>query len=68
MDCKLSFEQAVARVEEIGAALAAGSATLEESVALYKEAGELIQYAGTLLSAARLEIETLTGQAGEDAQ
>ncbi len=59
MDFDYSFEQAVERLEEIGALLAQGSETLENSVLLYQEAGELIQYAQSLLKQAALKVERI---------
>ncbi len=59
MEFDYSFEQAVARLEEIGGLLSSGSATIEQSIDLYKEAGALIQYSEQKLKNAQLAVEKI---------
>ena len=59
MQNKYTFEQAVARLEEIGTLLSSGTVTLEASIELYKEASELIRISEQKLRDAKLEIEKI---------
>lgn len=56
----LTFEQALARVDEINARIATGQATLDESLDLYKEASALLAHCAELLRNAELEVEEVT--------
>ncbi len=57
---KLSFENALERVDEIAAVLSGGSASLEDSVRLYAEGSKLLVEAGRLLDEAQLEVEQIS--------
>ncbi len=61
---KITFEEAIKRLEEISAQLNDGAA-LEKSVELYEEATGLIAFCTSALNNARMKITNLT-QAGED--
>ena len=54
---KITFEEALKRVEEITELLSSSTATVEESVALYKEASELLVICSDRIANARLEID-----------
>ena len=56
----LTFETAVARIDEITAMLAGGVVPLEESIELYREASGLLVAAKTLLENAELKVEEIT--------
>lgn len=56
---KMSFEQALARLDEIVQRLDSGESTLEESLKLYSEGAELVAFCEGTLGAAKLKIETL---------
>ena len=59
MSKKVSFEQAIKRLDEITGALDAGDKTLEESLRLYGEGAELIAFCEETLKSAKIKIETL---------
>ena len=59
MKKNISFEQAMARLDEIVSKLDSGESTLEESLGLYGEGAELIAFCEKTLEAAKLKIETL---------
>ena len=61
----MSYEQAVARIEEILSILSAGKVTLDESLKLYTEGAKLLEICEQQLNEAKLQIETLTAQKGE---
>jgi len=59
MKMDISFEQAMARLDEIVSKLDSGENTLEESLKLYGEGAELIAFCEKTLETAKLKIETL---------
>lgn len=59
MKKNLTFEQAMARLDEIVAALDGGEATLDASLKLFSEGAELIAFCGGKLDEAKLTMETL---------
>ncbi len=56
---KLTFEQALARVEEIVAQLEAGEQTLEQSLSLYEEGAKLMKQCSALLDKAEQKVMKL---------
>ena len=56
----LSFEQALAELEQIVARLESGQAPLEESITIYKRGSELKAHCEAKLNAARLQVEMMT--------
>ena len=62
-DQDISFEQALARIEEIVKSLESGQAPLEEEIGLYEEAVRLTELCSKKLKDAELKIRTL--QSGE---
>lgn len=56
---KLTFEEALARLEEIVAGLEKGDAALDESLKLYEEAAGLIRRCNTALEAAERRVTIL---------
>ncbi|MEG0913356.1 MAG: exodeoxyribonuclease VII small subunit [Oscillospiraceae bacterium] len=60
MNFDYSYEQGIARLEQISNLLAAGNSTLDESLALFKEASELIVYCENLLKKAELAVESMS--------
>ena len=63
---ELSFEQAVARLEEIVLALEQGSVTLDECLAGFQEALVLSRRCEALLESAGRQLSVLTGEAGPE--
>ena len=61
---KLSFEQAMARLEEIVALLERGEVPLEQSLALFEEGSKLLRQCTGLLDRAEQKVTKLTA-AGE---
>ena len=57
---KLSFEQALAKLEEIVSAIESGEIGLEESIDKYAEGAKLIRHCRTVLDAAEKKIQLLT--------
>ena len=57
---EMTFEQALKRVEEITEMLSTSAATVEESVALYKEASELLNICSNKIANAKLEVDKVT--------
>lgn len=57
MKFEYTFEQAVARMEEITTLLSSGTATLNSSLELFQEASELIVYCEELLKNAKMTVE-----------
>ena len=53
---KLSFEEALARLEEISLALEGGNATLDKSLDLYNEGIKLLKQCNQMLDAAEKKI------------
>jgi exodeoxyribonuclease VII small subunit len=56
----LSFEQALAELEQIVARLESGQAPLEESIEIYKRGAALKTHCEAKLNAARLQVEMMT--------
>lgn len=56
---KITFQQAMERLEEIVRLLEEGSKPLEDSIALYEEGGALVKLCESKLSDARLKVEEL---------
>lgn len=61
---KLSFEQAMSRLEEIVTALERGEAPLEESLSLFEEGSKLLRQCTVMLDNAEQKVTKLTS-AGE---
>lgn len=59
MKKNLTFEEAMARLDNISATLDSGETPLEESLALYGEGAELLAFCEKKLKDAKLKIETL---------
>ena len=57
---KLTFEQAMSRLEEIVARLGEGTATLDETLKLFQEGTELAAFCDKKLTDAKLKIEQLS--------
>ena len=62
---KISFEEAITRLEEIVALLERGEAPLEQSLLLFEEGSKLLRYCTGLLDEAEQKVTVLT--AGETA-
>ncbi len=56
MEDRKTFESCLGRIDEIAGILSAGTAELEESLALYQEANELLARARKLLADAEVRI------------
>lgn len=61
---KLTFEQAMSRLEEIVSALEKGDAPLESSLALFEEGTGLMKKCSTLLDKAEQKVVLLTAGPG----
>jgi exodeoxyribonuclease VII small subunit len=61
---KMTFEQAVARIDEIVKILEKGDAPLEQSLSLFEEGTNLIKFCGRLLDSAEQKVVRL--QKGPD--
>ena len=61
---KMTFEAALARLEEIVSAMESGNAMLDESLALYEEGVKLRQFCSKALDDAEQKVKIL--QKGED--
>ncbi|MBL7220763.1 MAG: exodeoxyribonuclease VII small subunit [Phycisphaerae bacterium] len=57
---KMSFEQAIERIEEIVSEIEEGSVPLEESIDKYAEGIKLIEHCRTVLGRAEQKIQLLT--------
>ncbi len=57
---ELTFETALAELEQIVAKLEAGEMTLEESLTLFERGQQLTDYCNNLLDNASLRVEQLT--------
>lgn len=57
---KVTFEQAMARLDEIVTTLERGDAPLEESMKLFEEGSKLMRECTTLLDAAEQKVTLLT--------
>ena len=60
----LTFEQALAELEQIVARLESGQAPLEDSIQMYERGAALKAYCETRLEAARLRVEKIVMGAG----
>jgi exodeoxyribonuclease VII small subunit len=60
----LTFEQALAELEQIVARLESGQAPLEDSILLYERGAALKAHCETRLEAARLRVEKIVQGAG----
>ena len=56
----LTFEQALAELEQIVARLESGQAPLDESIQIYKRGSALKAHCEAKLNAARLQVEMMT--------
>lgn len=63
----MSFEQALAALDEIVRKLEGGSVTLEESIAIYARGTQLKRYCETKLKAAEQQVEKIVAGADGDA-
>ncbi|MCR5041712.1 MAG: exodeoxyribonuclease VII small subunit [Clostridia bacterium] len=66
MASKMTYEQALSRLEEIAAELRNGKLTLDESVKLYEEGVKLAKFAGDCLDGAAKKLRVLSGEAEEE--
>ena len=57
---KVSFEEAMTRLEQIVAQLEQGECSLEESLSLFEEGSRLMKQCGTLLDRAEQKVTKLT--------
>ncbi len=62
---KLSFEQAMNRLDQISQALSQGTVALDETVDLYAEAAKLIAFCNKKLTTAQTKIEKVMGSSEE---
>ena len=62
---ELTFEQAMARLDEIAATLDKGALPLDDSLALFSESATLIAFCNKSLEGAQLTIEKLFPSDGE---
>ena len=60
---KLTFEQALQKIEQIVSAIESGQIGLEESIEKYAEGARLISYCRGVLNAAEKKIQLLTAKA-----
>lgn len=65
---KLSFEDAMSRLEEIVTSMERGEAPLEESLALFAEGTELLKQCTALLDKAEQQVTKLTRGADDTLQ
>ena len=63
-ESRLTFEQALARLEEIVSRLEAGEEELEQSLQLFEEGMRLSRFCRERLSAAQTKLEQLVEKAG----
>lgn len=59
-----SFEEALKRLDEIVSKLESGGATLDESIAAFKEGIELVKYCSSRLDAAEQSVKELVEKEG----
>ena len=55
-----TFESAMARLDELSGMLSSPEVTLQGSVALFREAADLVKLCGELLKNTELELRTIT--------
>ena len=60
-----AFEDAMAELEGILDKMSGGDATLDESIALYARAAELIKTCGETLRSAKIRVDEITGRIQE---
>ncbi len=65
---KMSFEQALQRIEDIVSEIEDGSVPLEESIDKYAEGTKLIEHCRTVLGKAEKKIQLLTEAQGQKLQ
>jgi exodeoxyribonuclease VII small subunit len=65
---KMSFEQALERIEEIVSQIEDGSVPLEESIEKYAEGTKLIDHCRTVLGKAEKKIQLLTKGRNQELQ
>lgn len=65
---KMSFETALARLEEIVGALEGGTAALDDSLALYEEGVALVRLCNGKLDGAQQRIRIVTEENGQTAE
>ena len=58
---KVTFELAMARLEEIAKLLERGDKPIEEALALYEEVAKLLKYCSRVLEKAEQKVTLLTG-------
>ena len=62
---KMTFEESMARLEQIVRAMERGDVPLEESLKLFQEGTELVRHCGKLLENAELQVnKIMTAQDG----
>lgn len=66
MENKMTFEEALERLEEIAGQLEQGSVPLDESLKLYEEGSKLAAICNTALKNAQQKITELSAADGED--
>ena len=62
----LTYEKAIAELEDVVAALESNERTLQETLALFERGQALAEYCLGLLDEAELKVETLMDERGED--
>lgn len=62
---KMTFEQAMARLDEISMSLSQGSVALDDAVELYAEAAKLIALCNKKLTTAQTKLEKVVGSLSE---
>ncbi|MCR4563775.1 MAG: exodeoxyribonuclease VII small subunit [Clostridiales bacterium] len=63
---KMTYEQAIKRLEEIVSLLESGEIPLDESLKLYEESAKLSAYCSELLNKAELKIKEFSDIKGEN--
>ncbi len=63
---KMTYEQAIKRLEEIVSLLESGEISLDESLKLYEESAKLSAYCSELLNKAELKIKEFSDIKGEN--
>ena len=62
---KMTFEQAMARLDEISMSLSQGSVALDDAVELYAEPAKLIALCNKKLTTAQTKLEKVMGSVNE---
>lgn len=68
MEQPKTFEQALARIDDIVMRLERGDIALDDALAMFEEATSLVRRCETMLSRAQQKITLLTGLETKDAQ